>query len=100
MLGLYALRTNGVPATDGGFLQLLTTTRGSATLDQTAAGGCLGGDKNVPSALKDLEIKYGELTGMPSELKNNERIRPRKAGFGIEGEVSPLRRDFIYGGLD
>ncbi|CZR62770.1 uncharacterized protein PAC_12667 [Phialocephala subalpina] len=98
ILGLYALYTNGVPATDGGFLQLLTTTRGSATLDETAVGGCLGGDKNVPSALKDLKIKYGELTGMPLELGHNKSVRPRRAGFGTEGEVSLLRRDYIYGG--
>ena len=57
-----ALYANGVPATDGGFLQLLTTTRGSATLDKIAISGCLGGNRNVPSELRDLKIQYGEIT--------------------------------------
>ena len=76
-----------MPAIDGGFLQLLTTTRGSATLDKIAVSGCLGGDKNVPSELKDLKIKYGELIDASFEFSHNETVRLRKARFGTEGEV-------------
>ena len=52
-------------------------TQGSTTLD----------NKNVPSALKDLNIKHGELISMLLKLSCNERAQSRKAGFGAEGEV-------------
>ncbi|KAL5363380.1 hypothetical protein BJX96DRAFT_155612 [Aspergillus floccosus] len=45
VLGGWALRTNGVAATDGGFLQILTTTRGSAEVDRVARGCCLGSEE-------------------------------------------------------
>jgi hypothetical protein len=61
ILGAFALRHNGVSAADGGFTQLITTSTGSAALDKATSGGCLGGDENVPRALKDLKIRFGEL---------------------------------------
>jgi hypothetical protein len=96
ILGFCALYANGVPATDGGFLQLLTTTRGSATLDSLAIGGCLGGHRNVPSELRDLKIQYGEMT-LPPDFRGAQVVIPR-AGFGTEDEVLPLRKGHVYGG--
>ncbi|KAE8143214.1 hypothetical protein BDV38DRAFT_277239 [Aspergillus pseudotamarii] len=61
LLGLYSLRENGVSAMDGGFLQILTTTRGSPNIDRVARDGCPGGGENIPSALKEMRIRYGEL---------------------------------------
>ena len=40
-IGVLALWRNGVPAADGGFVQLLMTTTGSHALREAAAGGCL-----------------------------------------------------------
>ncbi|CAG8953070.1 hypothetical protein HYFRA_00003265 [Hymenoscyphus fraxineus] len=90
ILGSYALILNGVSATDGGFVQILATTTGSAALDDAAAGGCLGGDENVAQRLKDLKIRYGELVGRrPGNVK--------LAGFGIDNEVIPLTKGEKYG---
>ncbi|KAF8541197.1 hypothetical protein BDD12DRAFT_949477, partial [Trichophaea hybrida] len=44
-IGAAALVSNGVPADNGGFLQVACTTTGNETFEQAAAGGCLGGDK-------------------------------------------------------
>ncbi|KAK5988841.1 hypothetical protein PT974_10335 [Cladobotryum mycophilum] len=93
-IGFQALRSNNVPAIDGGFFQLLLTTRGSPTIDRLAAGGCLSGEGNVPQALKDLKVRYGELIADSSSCEGG---RVRRAGFGLEDEVVPLKRDYTYG---
>jgi hypothetical protein len=59
-LGLYSLWRNGVPAADRGFLKPLVSTTGSETLWEVAAAGCLGSAHDVPVALKELKIRYGE----------------------------------------
>lgn len=81
---------NGVAATDGSFMQLVTTTTGSAVLDRAAAGGCLGGNESVPTELKELRVRFGEIMGREGEVV-------RRAGFGVEGEVGPLRKGERYG---
>lgn len=68
-------------ATDGGFLQILTTTSASKTLHRVAEGGSLGGEENVSKELKELKIKLGEL---------NSGRGARRAGFGTEDEVAPI----------
>jgi len=88
--GFWALVRNGVAATDGGFMQIISTSTGSAILDSAAAGGCLGGDESVPRELKDLKIRFGEFVGQ-------EGLRVRRAGFGVEGEVRGLDREVRYG---
>lgn len=91
-LGIASLRYNGVSAIEGGFLQILMTTTGSKTLEKAAAGGCLGGDENVPEELKKMKIRFGELVGFESHKGTVKR-----AGFGTEDEVIALRRDIDYG---
>lgn len=92
--GLFCLRRNGVPANDGGFIQILTTTTGSQALRLAAAGNCLGGDGHLPKNLKDLEIKFGEVMDSGAEING---VRVRRAGFGTEDEVGPLVRGERYG---
>lgn len=90
ILGSFALISNGVPATDGGFVQFIATTTGSPALDNAAAGGCLGGSDNVAQELNDLKIRYGELVGRkPGNVK--------LAGFGTEDEIIPLTKGEKYG---
>lgn len=93
-LGFYALRLNGVPAIDGGFIQLFTTAQRSDTVDRIARGGCLGGEENVPTALKDLKIQFGELIETEDD---SEGAVLSTAGFGTENEIRPLKRERIYG---
>jgi hypothetical protein len=61
LIGLWALRQNGVPATDGGTLQVSMTTRGSEALDKESRQGFLAGERNIPSSLKGMEIMFGEF---------------------------------------
>ena len=87
ILGSLALVQNGVSATEGGFLQLLCTTRGSSVLDEKARAGCLGGEENVPEELQNLLVRFGEL-------RNGEGVR---AGFGVSYEVQDLVKGRNYG---
>ena len=90
-IGSFALRQNGVSAIDGGFTQLITTSTGSAALKKLAAGGCLGGDENVPDGLKELRIRFGELVG-----EGKEGL-VRRAGFGTKEETISLAKGELYG---
>ena len=102
--GFWSLVKNGVPATDHGFLQILMTTRGNRELDHLAAGGCLGGDQNIPPGLRKHEVMFGELVGQDSEPSDRwtgeDSSRTRlMAGFGSKDEVVPLRKGEDYGHL-
>lgn len=90
ILGFAALIRNGVSATDGGFMQIIATSTGSAALDRAAAGGCLGGDENAPRELRELKIRFGEFVG-----RGDAGVK--RAGFGVDGEVKPLRKGAQYG---
>ena len=90
ILGGLALYWNGVSAMDGGFMQIITTSTGSAILDKAAAGGCLGGNESVPQELKDLRIRFGEFIGRDDELV-------KRAGFGVESETTALKKGASYG---
>lgn len=91
VMGCLALMKNGVSATDGGFMQLITTNTGSAIIDKAAAGGCLGGDESAPQELKDLEIRFGEFVG------RDEPGRIKRAGFGVDSELTSLTKGAKYG---
>ncbi|TVY44929.1 hypothetical protein LSUB1_G000574 [Lachnellula subtilissima] len=91
LMGVLALVMNGVSAIDGGFMQTITTSTGSAVLDRAAAGGCLGGEESVPKELKDLKVRFGEFIG------RQEPGRIRRAGFGVETEVTALEKGALYG---
>ncbi|GES61857.1 hypothetical protein ATEIFO6365_0011037400 [Aspergillus terreus] len=95
VLGYYSLYTNGVSAADGGFLQLLTTTRGSATVERAIRGACLGGEENVPATLKNLRMQYGELI---PDAEDEKEDMLRTAGFGSPEEVRALNKSHSYGG--
>ena len=91
LAGCLALHLNGVSAVDGGFMQIIATSTGSAILDKAAAGGCLGGDESIPQELKDLEIRFGEV------IDREEPGRIKRAAFGVESEITNLKRGDNYG---
>ena len=97
VLGGWALRTNGVAATDGGFLQILTTTRGSAEVDRVARGCCLGSEENWSSELMSLKVKFGEMENLAGS-RLSEDMGYKFSGFGVEGEVRSLKKRGLYGG--
>jgi len=88
-IGLLALRWNGVTATDGGFVQIVTTTTGDTEMRRAALPGCLGGRRNAPKELMDMKVRFGEL--------ESECHSVRRAGFGTVDETVPLRRRVAYG---
>jgi hypothetical protein len=61
IVGLNALRMNGVPATDGGFLQIITTTTGNTAMNNAAAKGSMSSIHNVPQELLDMEVRFARL---------------------------------------
>lgn len=115
IVGYWALCQNGVPARDSGFLQIVMTTRGNKELDQLAAGGCLGGDCNVPPALKKYEVMFGELADgsqhhqdgwaavgiddrpVTGDEQTESGGKVALAGFGPKDEVTALRKREPYG---
>jgi hypothetical protein len=97
LIGAWALWSNGVPAADGGIIQLLCTTTGSRMLERTAAAGCLGGDGNVPRELSEMKIRFGEIVGSGSDLGSKNGAVVKRAGFGVESELGPLRKGEAYG---
>jgi len=90
-VGMLALFRNGVSAIDGSFMQIITTSTGSAILDRAAAGGCLGGNESFPQELKDLKIRFGEFIG------RDDPGMVKRAGFGVDSEVTELRKGTSYG---
>jgi hypothetical protein len=94
-LGGLSLYQNGVSATDGGFLQIVTTTSTSKALHAAASEGALGGQENVPEELRDLKIRYGELINGEEESK----AVTRRVGFGVEDEVVPIQKGVTYGSV-
>jgi hypothetical protein len=98
--GGLSLYRNGVAATDGGFLQILTTTAASRALHEKAVEGALGGDLNVPEELRELRASYGEIVGGKEGVEGVEGVRRRRVGFGVESEVVPIQKGVNYGGVE
>jgi hypothetical protein len=62
VFGMLALRSNGVSAIDGGFVQILmTAATGNTAVEQAARTSCFGGPENIPEELKKLKVRFGEL---------------------------------------
>jgi hypothetical protein len=89
ILGGVSLYSNGISAIDGGFIQLVATTRGSKTLDN-AAGAYIGGDVDIPAEMLNLKLRFGQLADGGSAI-----FGTRRSGFGTEHEIIRLSRDQI-----
>jgi len=95
-LGLWSLCTNGVPAQDGGFFQILITTSGSEHLHRAvASSGGLGGQESVPQGLNDTKVKFGEFIDRSEKVGSIPMV-----GFGTEDEVRAIQKGKTYGGGD
>lgn len=96
-IGLLAIRNNGVTAIDGGFLQILMTTTGRTKLEEAAVQGCFGGEESIPSELKKLKVRFGELivdekTLAGEEIASVEAETIANAPRGTLDEVIPLEQ--------
>ncbi|KAG9186785.1 hypothetical protein G6011_09893 [Alternaria panax] len=85
-IGIWSLMSNGVPATDGGFLQIATTNTGRTEMERL-----IEKDKedekegSVRSDLLNMKIRYGELV-------DEGGLGTGRAGFGTLAETRPLGR--------
>jgi hypothetical protein len=86
VLGLNALRLNGISATDGGFLQIMMTTTGDTEMSRNVQGASLGGSGNAPKELLELKVRFGKLVREEGTASTN------KYGFGTTEETDLLLR--------
>ncbi|KAH7121138.1 hypothetical protein B0J11DRAFT_438407 [Dendryphion nanum] len=84
-IGIWSLNRNGVPAIDGGFLQVMSTTTGR-TMEALAVSHQRSLDDGYrPKGLLDLEVRYGELV-------DDAGVGTGVEGFGTVEETKVLRR--------
>jgi len=89
-VGIRALSKNGLPATDGGFLQIMMATRGRTELESMVLKRGFVGTKDLPKELLDLRIRLGELLVSIDEHGNTGEGPRKVVGSGTTGETIPL----------
>lgn len=84
-LGLWSLRENGVPATDG-FMQVMMATRGRTEMERLVLEQELIDPDKSNKELKELKIRYGELA------TEDEMAGKKIWGFGTGEETVSARK--------
>jgi hypothetical protein len=97
VIGIMALITNGVPAKDGGFLQIMMSTRGRTQMEEMVLKEDVVGSGVVSKELLDRKVRFGELVEVESEENRNLlKTSGRLMGFGTVDETLPLRRRGVF----
>jgi hypothetical protein len=86
-IAIWSLWRNGVPAADGGFLQIMTATRGNTEMERLVLKERLIAIDNMSKELKNLKIRYGELVG-----EDVLGVEGKRLGFGTVEETVSLRK--------
>jgi hypothetical protein len=86
-IAIWSLWRNGIPAADGGFLQIMMATRGNTEMERLVLKDRLAAIDNMSKELKSLKIRYGELVG--DDVLGVEGMR---LGFGTVEETVSLRK--------
>ncbi|KAH5159599.1 hypothetical protein HBH69_060440 [Parastagonospora nodorum] len=86
-IAIWSLLRNGIPAVDGGFLQIMTATRGNTKMEQLVLREKSPIIENMSAELKGLKVRYGELVG-----ENASEAEGRIIGFGTIEETVSLRK--------
>ncbi|CAN9172688.1 unnamed protein product [Alternaria alternata] len=86
-IAIWSLSHNGIPAADGGFLQIMTATRGNTEMERLVLREKLTTVENMSVELKALRVRYGELVGEDVVGANG-----RTVGFGTIEETISLRK--------
>lgn len=87
-VGVWSLGHNGVPAADGGFLQVMLATRGDTHMERLAIRHGDREKERISEELKTLKIRYGAL--MTED--RNKGVDQMKMGFGTIEETASVRR--------
>jgi hypothetical protein len=88
ILGIWALATNGEAAENGGFLQIMTTTRGNTEMDRAARKINHVREGGLEKELLDLKIRYGEMVEGCGACEGVEKTM---SGFGTIKETVALK---------
>lgn len=93
VLGLLALKDNGVSAQEHSFLQLLCTTRGSDAIDHRVREACYGGDrdKDMPESLMRLRLMFGKFKTESSSSRRPTVVGNTIAEEGLKEAGRPTR---------
>lgn len=86
-IAIWSMWQNGIPAADGGFLQIMIATRGDTAMEKLALREQLIGIDNISEELKSLKVRYGELV-----TEEAPGIEGRRLGFGTAEETLSLRK--------
>lgn len=90
--GIWCLVINGTSAGNS-FLQYVSTTRISNSLQQMGLGSSRGGDENFTQEFRDTKLLFGvqqHLNDSGSGHEQSERLTAVVYGFGEEHEVQPF----------
>jgi hypothetical protein len=78
---MWSLFQNGIPAADGGFLQVMMATRGDTQMERLVLkNGSMAAD-DMLKKLGSLKVRYGELVSQEGTM-----------GFGTVDETLALKR--------
>jgi hypothetical protein len=81
VIGMWSLFQNGIPAADGGFLQVMMATRGDTQMERLVLkNGSMAAD-DMLKKLGSLKVRYGELVSQEGTM-----------GFGTVDETLALKR--------
>ncbi|KAL5115718.1 hypothetical protein ACEQ8H_006430 [Pleosporales sp. CAS-2024a] len=86
-VAIWSLSCNGVPANDGGFLQIMMATRGNTDMERLVLRERLTTTEKMSPELRNLRVRYGELV-----FKDEMGVETRRMGFGTLEETLSLRR--------
>lgn len=86
-IAIWSLSRNGTPAADGGFLQIMTATRGNTEMERLVLREKLTAVEDMSVELKALKLRYGELVG-----EDVVGVDGKTVGFGTIEETISLRK--------
>jgi hypothetical protein len=86
IIGVWALVSNGVPATDGGFLQIMMATRGRTEMERLVLKEGIVGTGDLSKELLNMKVRFGELV---HDEGTSAGFR-RAVTFGTITETSPI----------
>jgi hypothetical protein len=87
VIAIWSLWRNGMPAADGGFLQIMMATRGNTEMERLVVRERPMAINKISDELKNLKIRYGELVG-----EDVLAVGGRRLGFGTVEETVSLRK--------
>jgi hypothetical protein len=86
-IAIWSLSRNGIPAADGGFLQIMAATKGNTAMERLVLQEKLTAVENMSVELKALKVWYGELVG-----EDVLGVEERRVGFETVEETVSLKK--------